>query len=141
MEGRFQDSSPAAAVRRSIIGLLLDLSMSMTDRNVRPTRFDLMLEYLPVCLSFLSLPPSPYFRFPFPLYRSWMLADACRADVAHFLLTGHAWSCAVCSSCAPSSTRTKSTTSILGYGSTTSVAGYKLVRGMWLRCGSTNTLT
>ncbi|KAH9999071.1 hypothetical protein BJV77DRAFT_656888 [Russula vinacea] len=47
MEGRFQDSSPAAAVRRSIIGLLLDLSMSMTDRDVRPTRFELMLEYLP----------------------------------------------------------------------------------------------
>ncbi|KAI0256135.1 TFIIH basal transcription factor complex subunit SSL1 [Lactifluus subvellereus] len=40
--------APAAAIRRSIIRhlvLLLDLSASMTDRDMRPTRFDLMLEY------------------------------------------------------------------------------------------------
>jgi len=37
-----------AAVRRTIIGhliLLLDLSTSMMDRDMRPTRFDLMLQY------------------------------------------------------------------------------------------------
>ena len=40
--------APAAAIRRSIIRhlvLLLDLSASMTDRDMRPTRFDLALEY------------------------------------------------------------------------------------------------
>jgi transcription initiation factor TFIIH subunit 2 len=40
--------APAAAIRRTIIRhlvLLLDLSASMTDRDMRPTRFDLMLEY------------------------------------------------------------------------------------------------
>ncbi|PFH51545.1 hypothetical protein AMATHDRAFT_59019 [Amanita thiersii Skay4041] len=40
--------APAAAVRRTIIRhliLLLDLSMSMLDRDMRPTRFDLMLQY------------------------------------------------------------------------------------------------
>jgi len=40
--------APAAAIRRSIIRhlvLLLDLSASMTDRDMRPTRFDLTLEY------------------------------------------------------------------------------------------------
>ncbi|KAI0000394.1 Ssl1-like-domain-containing protein [Russula vinacea] len=40
--------APAAAIRRSIIRhlvLLLDLSTSMTDRDMRPTRFDLTLEY------------------------------------------------------------------------------------------------
>ena len=52
LECHFQESSPAAAVLRSIIchsGLLLDLLMSMMDRDVRPTwflaRFNLMLEY------------------------------------------------------------------------------------------------
>ena len=116
MEGHFQDSSPAAAVCHSIIchpGLLLDLSMSMTNRDVWPAQFDLMLEYLPVCLSFLSLPPlifvspklyivnplhtiseqhkqAPSYRrmIAFLLYCSWMLLDACRAEMAHFLLCG-----------------------------------------------------
>ncbi|KIL66269.1 hypothetical protein M378DRAFT_75306 [Amanita muscaria Koide BX008] len=40
--------APAAAVRRTIIRhliLLLDLSSSMMDRDMRPTRFDLMLQY------------------------------------------------------------------------------------------------
>ena len=40
--------APAAAIRRSIIRhlvLLLDLSASMADRDMRPTRFDLTLEY------------------------------------------------------------------------------------------------
>ncbi|KAI0268673.1 Ssl1-like-domain-containing protein, partial [Gloeopeniophorella convolvens] len=40
--------APAAAIRRTIIRhlvLLLDLSSSMTDRDMRPTRFDLTLEY------------------------------------------------------------------------------------------------
>ncbi|KAK2467676.1 hypothetical protein APHAL10511_000531 [Amanita phalloides] len=40
--------APAAAVRRAIIRhliLLLDLSVSMMDRDMRPTRFDLMLQY------------------------------------------------------------------------------------------------
>ena len=40
--------APAAAVRRTIIRhliLLLDLSASMMDRDMRPTRFDLMLQY------------------------------------------------------------------------------------------------
>ncbi|KIJ39505.1 hypothetical protein M422DRAFT_257834 [Sphaerobolus stellatus SS14] len=40
--------APAAAIRRTIIRhlvILLDLSSSMMDRDMRPTRFDLMLEY------------------------------------------------------------------------------------------------
>ena len=40
--------APAAAIRRTIIRhliLLLDLSSSMMDRDMRPTRFDLMLQY------------------------------------------------------------------------------------------------
>ncbi|CAL1707394.1 unnamed protein product [Somion occarium] len=40
--------APAAAIRRSIIRhlvLVLDLSTSMMDRDMRPTRFDLMLQY------------------------------------------------------------------------------------------------
>jgi transcription initiation factor TFIIH subunit 2 len=40
--------APTAAIRRTIIRhliLLLDLSASMLDRDMRPTRFDLMLEY------------------------------------------------------------------------------------------------
>ncbi|KAA1476814.1 TFIIH basal transcription factor complex, subunit SSL1 [Dentipellis sp. KUC8613] len=40
--------APAAAIRRTIIRhliLLLDLSASMYDRDMRPTRFDLALEY------------------------------------------------------------------------------------------------
>ncbi|KAH7888577.1 Ssl1-like-domain-containing protein [Phlebopus sp. FC_14] len=40
--------APATAIRRTIIRhlvLLLDLSSSMTDRDMRPTRFDLMLQY------------------------------------------------------------------------------------------------
>ncbi|KIP11520.1 hypothetical protein PHLGIDRAFT_33262 [Phlebiopsis gigantea 11061_1 CR5-6] len=39
---------PASAIRRTIIRhlvLILDLSASMTDRDMRPTRFDLMLQY------------------------------------------------------------------------------------------------
>ncbi|KAH9987043.1 hypothetical protein BJV77DRAFT_1070704 [Russula vinacea] len=79
--------------------------MSMTDRDVRPTRFELMLEYLP------------------------MLADACRADVAHFLLhrTRTVLRCLL--ELRAIFDAHEVTTSILGYGSTTSVAGYKLVRG------------
>jgi hypothetical protein len=40
--------APAEAIRRTIIRhliLLLDLSNSMMDRDMRPTRFDLMLQY------------------------------------------------------------------------------------------------
>ncbi|KIM40063.1 hypothetical protein M413DRAFT_19302 [Hebeloma cylindrosporum] len=40
--------APAAAIRRTIIRhlvLILDLSASMMDRDMRPTRFDLMLQY------------------------------------------------------------------------------------------------
>lgn len=40
--------APAAAIRRAIIRhlvLLLDLSAAMMDRDMRPTRFDLMLQY------------------------------------------------------------------------------------------------
>ncbi|KAH8992865.1 Ssl1-like-domain-containing protein [Lactarius hatsudake] len=40
--------APAAAIRRTIIRhlvLLLDLSAAMSDRDMRPTRFDLSLEY------------------------------------------------------------------------------------------------
>jgi len=40
--------APAAAIRRTIIRhlvLLLDLSAAMMDRDLRPTRFDLMLQY------------------------------------------------------------------------------------------------
>lgn len=40
--------APATAIRRTIIRhliLLLDLSSSMMDRDMRPTRFDLTLEY------------------------------------------------------------------------------------------------
>ncbi|KAI0644440.1 Ssl1-like-domain-containing protein [Trametes meyenii] len=40
--------APAAAIRRSIIRhlvLVLDLSSAMMDRDMRPTRFDLMLQY------------------------------------------------------------------------------------------------
>ncbi|CAA7259135.1 unnamed protein product [Cyclocybe aegerita] len=40
--------APASAIRRTIIRhlvLILDLSASMTDRDMRPTRFDLMLQY------------------------------------------------------------------------------------------------
>ena len=40
--------APAAAIRRTIIRhlvLILDLSNSMMDRDMRPTRFDLMLQY------------------------------------------------------------------------------------------------
>lgn len=40
--------APASAIRRTIIRhliLVLDLSASMTDRDMRPTRFDLMLQY------------------------------------------------------------------------------------------------
>ncbi|KZT10967.1 TFIIH basal transcription factor complex subunit SSL1 [Laetiporus sulphureus 93-53] len=40
--------APAAAIRRTIIRhlvLLLDLSSAMMDRDMRPTRFDLMLQY------------------------------------------------------------------------------------------------
>ncbi|KAH9940414.1 TFIIH basal transcription factor complex subunit SSL1 [Epithele typhae] len=40
--------APAAAIRRTIIRhlvLVLDLSSAMTDRDMRPTRFDLMLQY------------------------------------------------------------------------------------------------
>ena len=39
---------PSTAIRRTIIRhlvLVLDLSQSMLDRDMRPTRFDLMLEY------------------------------------------------------------------------------------------------
>ncbi|KAH9989771.1 SHQ1 protein-domain-containing protein [Russula vinacea] len=35
-----------------------------------------------------TLIPSYRRAIAFPLYRSWVLADACRADVAHFLLRG-----------------------------------------------------
>jgi transcription initiation factor TFIIH subunit 2 len=41
--------APASPIRRTIIRhliLLLDLSASMLDRDMRPTRFDLMLEYV-----------------------------------------------------------------------------------------------
>ncbi|KAH9944733.1 Ssl1-like-domain-containing protein [Amylocystis lapponica] len=41
--------APAAAIRRTIIRhlvLLLDLSSAMMDRDMRPTRFDLMLQYV-----------------------------------------------------------------------------------------------
>lgn len=40
--------APAAAIRRTIIRhlvLVLDLSAAMMDRDMRPTRFDLMLQY------------------------------------------------------------------------------------------------
>lgn len=40
--------APAAAIRRTIIRhliLLLDLSSAMMDRDMRPTRFDLTLQY------------------------------------------------------------------------------------------------
>lgn len=40
--------APASAIRRTIIRhlvLILDLSASMTDRDMRPTRFDLTLQY------------------------------------------------------------------------------------------------
>ena len=40
--------APAAAIRRTIIRhlvLILDLSSAMMDRDMRPTRFDLMLQY------------------------------------------------------------------------------------------------
>jgi len=40
--------APAAAIRRTIIRhlvLLLDLSAAMMDRDMRPTRFDLMLQF------------------------------------------------------------------------------------------------
>lgn len=40
--------APAAAIRRAIIRhlvLVLDLSSAMLDRDMRPTRFDLMLQY------------------------------------------------------------------------------------------------
>jgi len=40
--------APAAAIRRTIIRhlvLILDLSLAMMDRDLRPTRFDLMLQY------------------------------------------------------------------------------------------------
>ncbi|KAG6842185.1 hypothetical protein C0991_001678 [Blastosporella zonata] len=40
--------APSTAIRRTIIRhlvLLLDLSAAMTDRDMRPTRFDLMLQY------------------------------------------------------------------------------------------------
>lgn len=40
--------APAAAIRRTIIRhliLLLDLSAAMMDRDMRPTRFDLSLQY------------------------------------------------------------------------------------------------
>lgn len=40
--------APTAAIRRTIIRhliLLLDLSSSMMDRDMRPTRFDLTLQY------------------------------------------------------------------------------------------------
>ena len=40
--------APSTAIRRTIIRhliLVLDLSLSMMDRDMRPTRFDLMLEY------------------------------------------------------------------------------------------------
>ncbi len=40
--------APAAAIRRTIIRhlvLVLDLSSAMLDRDMRPTRFDLMLQY------------------------------------------------------------------------------------------------
>ena len=40
--------APAAAIRRTIIRhliLVLDLSSAMMDRDMRPTRFDLMLQY------------------------------------------------------------------------------------------------
>lgn len=40
--------APATAIRRTIIRhliLVLDLSASMMDRDMRPTRFDLMLQY------------------------------------------------------------------------------------------------
>jgi transcription initiation factor TFIIH subunit 2 len=40
--------APAAPIRRTIIRhliLILDLSSSMTDRDMRPTRFDLALQY------------------------------------------------------------------------------------------------
>lgn len=40
--------APAAAIRRTIIRhlvLILDLSAAMLDRDMRPTRFDLMLQY------------------------------------------------------------------------------------------------
>jgi transcription initiation factor TFIIH subunit 2 len=45
---------PAAAIRRAIIRhlfLVLDLSASMMDRDMRPTRFDLMLQ---VARNFIS---------------------------------------------------------------------------------------
>ena len=44
----FRLLAPAAAIRRTIIRhlvLLLDLSSAMMDRDMRPTRFDLMLQY------------------------------------------------------------------------------------------------
>lgn len=44
----FRLLAPASAVRRTIIRhlvLILDLSSSMMDRDMRPTRFDLMLQY------------------------------------------------------------------------------------------------
>jgi Ssl1-like len=44
----FRLLAPASAIRRTIIRhliLVLDLSSSMTDRDMRPTRFDLMLQY------------------------------------------------------------------------------------------------
>lgn len=40
--------APAAAIRRAIIRhliIVLDLSSSMLDRDMRPTRFDLSLQY------------------------------------------------------------------------------------------------
>lgn len=40
--------APATAIRRTIIRhliLILDLSTSMMDRDMRPTRFDLTLQY------------------------------------------------------------------------------------------------
>lgn len=44
----FRLLAPAAAIRRTIIRhlvLVLDLSAAMLDRDMRPTRFDLMLQY------------------------------------------------------------------------------------------------
>lgn len=44
----FRLLAPAAAIRRTIIRhlvLVLDLSSAMMDRDMRPTRFDLMLQY------------------------------------------------------------------------------------------------
>lgn len=46
--------APTAAIRRTIIRhliVLLDLSCSMMDRDMRPTRFDLTLEYTRVFIS------------------------------------------------------------------------------------------